>query len=117
MRKGRVAGDGPLPGALRDEGAVTVVPSPVAVIEKVPAVLEVYVYTGLQAGVPPDGRGGSEGTKGPALWLSLLTAAVVRLVSVNGRVPTWAVYRLTAQARVRTSAWALATRARASSLA
>ena len=78
-------------------------PSPVAVIEKVPTVLDVYVYAPPQAGDPPGGSIGIEVTKGPALSLRPLTAAVVRLVKANGRVPMWAAYRLTAQARVRVS--------------
>src|SRR5215469_5987186 len=98
------------------KGAVMVVPSPTAMIEKVPAVLEVYAYA-PQAGDPPHGGGGIERTKGPALSLRPLTAEDRRTTSEGGRVPMWALYRLTAQARVRIWAWALATRARASSLA
>src|SRR5215475_12403425 len=60
---------------------VIVTPSPVAVIEKVPAVLEVYVYASPQAGDPPGGGFGIEAMNGPALSLSPLTAAVVRTVN------------------------------------
>ena len=89
---------------------MTVAPSPVVVIEKVPAVLEVYVYA-LQAGDPPGGGFGIEAMNGPALWLSPLTAGNVRTVNAGGRVPMWAAYRRTAQARVAVSNWALAGRA------
>ena len=54
-----------------------VVPSPVAVIEKVPAVLEVYVYV-PQAGDPPGGGFGTEAMKGPALWLSTYRQPICR---------------------------------------
>ena len=66
---------------------MTVVPSPVAVIEKVPAVLEVYVYA-PQAGDPPDATGGIGGTKGPALWLSPLTADLPGVVTLGGETFT-----------------------------
>jgi hypothetical protein len=62
------------------------VPSPVAVIEKVPAVLEVYVYV-PQAGDPPGGGVGTEAMNGPALWLSPLTAAEERSVNAAGSEP------------------------------
>src|SRR5499425_2954729 len=58
---------------------VIVTPSPVAVIEKVPAVLEVYEYA-PQAGDPPGGGFGIEAMNGPALWLSPLTAGNLRSV-------------------------------------
>src|SRR5215472_13159246 len=90
---------------------VIVTPSPVAVIEKVPAVLEVYVYANPQAGDPPGGGLGIEAMNGPALWFSPLTAAVVRTGNAGGRVPMWAAYWRTAQARVAVSYWALAGRA------
>src|SRR6516162_606304 len=86
---------------------VTVTPSPVAVIEKVPAVLEVYVYA-PQAGDPPCGEFGIEAMNGPALSLSPLTAGNMRTVNAGGRVPMWAAYRRTAQARALVSARALA---------
>src|SRR5215510_3654758 len=89
---------------------VIVTPSPVAVIEKVPAVLEVYVYA-LQAGDPPSGGYGIEAMNGPSLSLSTLTARNMRSVNAGGRVPMWAAYRRTAQARACVSAWALAVRA------
>src|SRR3979411_3491925 len=71
-------------------GRVMVVPSPVAVMENVPAVLDVYAYA-PQAGVPPGGGAGTEAMKGPALWLRPLTAAAVKAVSAAGSVPMWAV--------------------------
>ena len=55
--------------------------------------------------------------KGPALWFRPLTAAEVRSVSAAGSAPMWAVYMLTAEARVRVSACALAMRARVWTLA
>src|SRR5215471_20070854 len=63
---------------------VIVTPSPVAVIEKVPAVLEVYVYA-LQAGDPLSGGCGIQALNGPALWLSPLTAGNMRSVNAGGR--------------------------------
>src|SRR5215472_19282627 len=90
---------------------VIVTPSPVAVIEKVPAVLEVYVYASPQAGDPLGGGCGIKAMNGPALWLSPLTAGNMRSVNAGGRVPMWAAYRRTAQARACVSAWALAIRA------
>ena len=48
-------------------------PSPMAMIEKVPTVLDAYVYA-PQAGDPPHAGIGIEVTKGPALSLRPLTA-------------------------------------------
>src|SRR5262249_57036710 len=53
---------------------VIVTPSPVAVIEKVPAVLEGYVYAKPQAGAPPRRGFGIEGMDGPAPWVSSVAA-------------------------------------------
>ena len=80
---------------------MTVVPSPVAVIENVPTVLDVYVYA-PQAGDPPHGGGGIEGTKGPALSLSPLTAGNMRTTSEVGRVPMWAAGSLEIDTHIHT---------------
>src|SRR5215467_10391484 len=70
-------------------GTVMVVPSPVAVMVKVPAVLDAYAYA-PQAGVPPGGGAGTAAMNGPALWLRPLTAAEVRSVRAVGIAPMWA---------------------------
>src|SRR5262249_46332726 len=71
---------------------VIVTPSPVAVIKKVPAVLEVYVYASPQAGDPLGGGCGIKALNGPALWLSPLTAGNTRSVNAGGRGPLLARY-------------------------
>src|SRR5438876_501999 len=89
-----------------------VVPSPFAVMEKVPVLLDVYVYVPDQAGEPPGGGVGTCAMKGPALWPRPLAVAWVRSVRLAGSAPMWALNMPTAEAMVRASAWALATRAR-----
>src|SRR5262249_60560594 len=86
---------------------VIVTPSPVAVIKKVPAVLEVYVYASPQAGDPLGGGCGIKAMNGPALWLSPLTAGNMRSVHAGGRGPLWAAYRRAAAARGVVSGWGL----------
>src|SRR5215470_9589413 len=90
-----------------------VVPSPDAVRENVPAVLDVYVYAPLQAGVPPEGGLGIEGMNGPALQLRRLVAVAVRAVRAAGSVPMWALYATTAVASISRSDWAFSMHARA----
>src|SRR5712692_9777575 len=55
--------------------------------------------------------------KGPAVWPRPFVVAWVRSVRAAGSAPMWAVNMLTAEPRVRESAWALATRARVCTLA
>ena len=62
-------------------------PSPMAMIEKVPTVLDAYVYA-PQAGDPPGGGFGIEAMNGPALWLSPLTADLPGVVTLGGETFT-----------------------------
>src|SRR6266851_1109240 len=94
-----------------------VVPSPLAVMENVPVLLDVYVYVPLHAGEPPGGGVGTLATNGPAIWPRPFVVCWVRSVSAAGRAPMWAENMLTDEARVRVSACALATRARVWTLA
>ena len=60
---------------------------------------------------------GTVAMKGPADCPRPFAVACVRSVSAAGRAPMWAVKMLTAEASVRVSACALATRARVCTLA
>src|SRR5712691_8376733 len=84
-----------------------VVPSPVAPTVYVPSVADVYPYA-----VHPVGEAGIDFMNGPPL-VPLIVVATVRLDRPAGIEPNVAEYMLTALARVRESARALALRARA----
>src|SRR5712692_3954780 len=94
-----------------------VVPSPLAVMENVPVLLDVYVYVPLHAGEPPGGGVGTVAMNGPAIWPRPFVVCWVRSVSAAGSAPMWAAKMLTDEPRVRVSACALATRARVWTLA
>ena len=64
-----------------------VVPSPFAVMEKVPVLLDVYVYVPDHAGEPPGGVVGMEAMKGPAACPRPFVVAWVRSVNAAGSAP------------------------------